>query len=316
MSFNSELKAEIAGVLPGKRCCRMAELASLLGHTSPRAGGRALRFESQHPAVARKAIRLFGLLFDTHPQLEMGRQATLHKPMVYRLDVGGDDFLQVLHELGLEKETIAPRLVRHSCCRLAYLRGAYLACGSISDPNKGYHFELVPRGRRSAEALRSILTSQGIDARLITRKGRPMLYVKGSEQITDFLALIGGYRALLRWEELRIRKEIRGEVNRLVNCDTANVAKAVGAAQRQLEAIEYLHRSARLDRLPVALEQMAELRKSHPDASLSELGELTDPPLSKSAVNHRLRRLVALAEGGRRPAAKGSRASRQRTGAT
>ena len=307
MSFGLEIKQELVRVQSRRRCCRVAELAALFrfgagyGTVGPQV---SLVLESELPGITRKAVRQLADLFGLRPEVEIARRSALRKGRFYRLRLTGEDLLtQILDEMGLEfvsekgESPVAPRILRQPCCSNGYLRGAYLATGSLTHPLKSYHLEMVFRRIDQAREIGSMLSEAGVEPHFFSRKGRQVLYLKSGEAITDFLALVGGFGAKFRWEEMRIRRELRGTVNRLVNCDTANVAKAVDAAMRQLEAIQAIERLAGLGVLTGSLAGVAELRQTYPHASLAELGELSDPPLSKSAVSHRLRRLLAIAAG-------------------
>jgi len=176
------------------------------------------------------------------------------------------------------------------------LRGAFLGGGFVADPHGDFHFELTAESEQLAEDLVALMARFGIEARLAQRRGTFAVYLKGAEPIVTFLALVGAHRALLRTEDVRIVKSMRNDVNRLVNAEIANQAKTAEAAVGQIEAINLLASVAGLQSLPPALRELAELRLENPDVSLRELGELADPPLSKSAVYHRVRRIEELAE--------------------
>jgi hypothetical protein len=176
------------------------------------------------------------------------------------------------------------------------VRGAFLAGGSISNPEKSYHFEIVCQREEYAQTLRELLRGFELDAKIVLRKKYYIVYLKEGDQIVDALNLMGAYVALMELENVRILREMRGSVNRIVNCETANINKVVDAACRQVEDIKYIRTKMSLEELPPALREMAELRLEYPDSSLKELGELCDPPVGKSGVNHRLRKLSQLAE--------------------
>ena len=185
--------------------------------------------------------------------------------------------------------------MKRDCCAIAYLRGAFLGGGFVADPHGDFHFELTAESEQLAEDLVSLLARFDIEARVARRRGTFAVYLKGAEPIITFLALVGAHRALLRTEDVRIVKSVRNDVNRLVNAEIANQQKTAEAAVGQIEAIETLRATRGLDSLPPALRELARLRLENPDVSLRELGELADPPLSKSAVYHRVRRIEELA---------------------
>jgi hypothetical protein len=226
----------------------------------------------------------------------------LHKTNNYLITVPTQPRLgAALAELGIVSDTgftlgVEPELVRRDCCAIAYLRGAFLGGGFVADPHGDFHFELTAESEQLAEDLVALMARFDIEARIATRRGTHAVYLKGAEPIVTFLALVGAHRALLRTEDVRIVKSMRNDVNRLVNAEIANQAKTAEAALGQLEAIEYLAATRGLESLPPALAELAELRMVNPHVSLRELGELADPPLSKSAVYHRVRRIEELAE--------------------
>ena len=198
-----------------------------------------------------------------------------------------------------EREHLIPDLkgmLERQCCRRAFLRGAFLCLGSMSDPGKSYHLEFVCEHEPWAEQIRQTIAGFQIEAKIIRRKKYYVVYLKEGAGIVDLLNVIGAHRALMQMESLRVEKEVRNSINRQVNCEAANISKTVNAASKQIEDIEYLKRHYGLLNLPDGLRQMAEVRLEHPDSSLSELGKYLNPPVGKSGVNHRLRKLGELTE--------------------
>ena len=187
-------------------------------------------------------------------------------------------------------------VVQNPCCRRAFLRGAFLASGSISDPEKGYHFEIVYPDEKKAEQLQTIIRSFSVDAKIVQRKKSYVVYVKEGAQIVDMLAVMGANVALMNLENIRILKEMRNSVNRKVNCETANINKTVNAAVKQTEDIKLIQQTIGFEQLSEGLAQIAELRIQYPEATLKELGMMLSPQVGKSGVNHRLRKLSALAD--------------------
>jgi len=194
------------------------------------------------------------------------------------------------------EDTVKGLLIQQSCCKRAYIRGAFLAGGSISDPNKSYHFEIVCRSIPQAEQLRDVINSFDMDAKIVARKKYQVVYLKEGSQIVDILNIMEAHVALMNLENVRILKEMRNSVNRKVNCETANISKTVNAAVKQLADIEYIRETAGLSYLPENLKEMALLRLEYPDAPLAELGTYLNPPVGKSGVNHRLRRISEMAD--------------------
>lgn len=193
-------------------------------------------------------------------------------------------------------DTVNGILLQQMCCRRAFIRGAFLASGSISDPHKSYHFEIVCRTLLQAGQLREIINSFDMEAKIVERKKHQVVYLKEGAQIVDMLNIMGAHVALMNLENVRIIKEMRNSVNRKVNCETANISKTVNAALKQLSDIEYIRENAGLDSLPDNLREMALLRLENPDVPLKELGTYLNPPVGKSGVNHRLRKISEIAE--------------------
>lgn len=185
---------------------------------------------------------------------------------------------------------------KNSCCKRAYLRGAFLSIGSIADPNKGYDLEFVCEDEVGALSLKGYINSFGIDAHITLRKNSYVLYVKEAESLVDTLNVLGAHNALMYIESLRAEKDFRNLINRKVNCETANLNKTVYASDKQINDIRKIEMYLGLDKLPTQLSEMARVRMEHPDSSLTELGEYLDPPVGKSGVNHRLRKLSKIAE--------------------
>lgn len=207
--------------------------------------------------------------------------------------------LKLLDEEGEVTEQVSPAnqlLVQMSCCRRAFIRGAFLASGSISNPEKSYHFEIVCASEARAVQLQALIGAFDLDAKIVQRKKHFIVYIKEGAQIVDMLNIMGAHVSLMNLENIRIVRDMRNNVNRKVNCEAANINKTVNAAVRQLEDIRYLEAVEGLEALPDGLADVAAARLAHPDASLKELGEMLSPPVGKSGVNHRLRKISQLAE--------------------
>lgn len=305
MSFTAEVKEELSRVMPARSCCPRSELAALIRveGTLHLAGGERYRLEmaTETAPVARKAIKLMHSLYGLKTELTV-RRSVLHKTNNYLITVPSQPALAVaLSDLGILDEAaglnygVPAKLVRKDCCAISYLRGAFLGGGFVADPHGDFHFELTAETEELARGLVSLMARFGIEAKVTRRRGLYAVYLKGAEPIVTFLALVGAHRALLRTEDVRIIKSMRNDVNRLVNAETANLQKSADAAMSQVEDIRYLAETHGIESLPAALQELAQLRIDHPDVSIRELGEYADPPLSKSAVYHRIRRLEALA---------------------
>ena len=304
MSFTAEVKEELSRVVTPRSCCPRAELSALMRveGTIHLAGGERFRLEmaTETAPVARKAIKLMHGLYGLKTELTV-RRSVLHKTNNYLITVPTQTKLgTALAELGILGETgfsigIDPKLVKKDCCAISYLRGAFLGGGFVADPHGDFHFELTAETEQLADDLVALMGRFEIPARVARRRGTFAVYLKGAEPIVTFLALVGAHRALLRTEDVRIIKSMRNDVNRLVNAEIANQQKTAEAALTQIEAINALVDARGLANLPPALAELAELRLANPEVSLRELGELADPPLTKSAVYHRVRRIEELA---------------------
>ncbi len=187
-------------------------------------------------------------------------------------------------------------VIQSTCCKRAYLRGAFLGAGSVSDPEKGYHLEFVNPSIKHAEFLQEVMTTLEMEPKVVPRKNNYVLYLKEGTQIVDLLNIMGAHIALMELENVRIVKEVRNNVNRIVNCETANLKKTVSAAVRQMQDIEYVQNTIGISALPENLQQVATYRLEYPSSTLKELGELLNPPVGKSGVNHRLKKISEIAE--------------------
>jgi cell division protein WhiA len=305
VSFTAEVKDELSRIEPKRPCCLKAELAALVrieGTLHISGPGRyRLEIATETAPVARAVIKLLHGVYSLKTELTV-RRSVLHKTNNYLITVPTQPRLPAaLSELGILGDDgfslgIDPGLVKRDCCAISYLRGAFLGGGFVADPHGDFHFELTAETEQLAEDLVGLMARFDIEARLAKRRGTFAVYLKGAEPIVTFLALVGAHRALLRTEDVRIVKSLRNDVNRLVNAEIANQQKASDAAISQIEAINALAAGPGLDNLPPALRELAELRLANPEVSLRELGELADPPLTKSAVYHRVRRIEELAE--------------------
>lgn len=284
MSFSREVKEELAGLIGGAGHCRKAELAAMMSlsgqYGRDRGGLYTIGLQMENEIVLRKCFTLLEKTYNIEKNVG-----------ITEAEMQG-----VCRELGDLQGPVDSRLVQRSCCRRAFLRGAFLCVGSISDPEKGYHLEFVCTGESKARQLQQLIQEFGIDARIVIRKKYHVVYVKEGAGIVDLLNVMGAHVSLMNLENLRILKEMRNSINRRVNCETANITKTVNAANRQIEDILYLRDHYGLQKLPPALRRMAEVRLEYPDAPLKELGQYLEPPVGKSGVNHRLRRLSELAQ--------------------
>lgn len=310
MSFSSDAKLELAQLLPREQCCALAELGAILrvegwtGQGEPRSFALSVGF----PAAARKVyllLKAVGFL----GQAEIERRARHRQRRAYRVRAVGDvEGLTGAVEGALGGPIEGASIPKQECCRTAYLRGAFICRGSLSAPARDYHFEISVDRFEAAKSIVAALRSFDLPARSARRKASHVVYLKESDGIVGALSLMGAHGALLQFENVRIVKGMRNHVNRLVNCETANVDKTVNAASSQLDAIRLLERTKGLDALPLPLREVARLRLEHPYASLRELGELLTPRVTKSGVSYRMKKIERLAE------QEGAKIARRRNG--
>ena len=288
MSFSSEIKQELSYQLPPARHCRLAEISAILSfcsHVETGAdGSESVRMHTENLAVARKYFTLLRKTFNIDMNVSVRQNRKPHGNRSFEI-TALTDMTAVRHVL-----------IQNPCCRRAYIRGAFLASGSVSDPEKGYHFEIVCADSARAEQLSAMLESFGIEAKITLRKHSYILYVKEGSQIADILNVMEAHVGLMKFENIRILKEMRNSVNRQVNCETANLNKTVSAAVKQIEDIQYIQSTIGFEKLPENLAEIARLRLEQPGMSLKELGQMLTPPVGKSGVNHRLRKLSFIAE--------------------
>ncbi len=274
MSFSSDVKAELARHCSKKRHCLIAELAAMI------------MFEG------RINMQPLELTFGSENPMLLGKYAILMK-RAFHIDIS-----KPLSEEDCKKiiEAIQGLYLDKMCCKRAFLRGAFMATGSMSDPNKSYHFEIVCKTIEQAERLQELMQEFETDAKIVERKNHQVVYLKEGSQIVDMLNVMEAYVSLMNLENVRIIKEVRNSVNRKVNCETANINKTVNAAVKQIADIELIRDTVGLDKLPKPLQEIAAVRLEHPEAPLKELGNYLNPPVGKSGINHRLRKIAAFAE--------------------
>lgn len=292
MSFSSEVKEELSEQIGESRHCRLAELSAIISYTGKvrvSGGSVTLSLETDNVSLKDKYKRLLHLLFAVDVDIE---------------NLSGAEVLRVLESVKMWDErngrfcdttTVDGLLVQQTCCKRAFIRGAFLASGSMSNPNKSYHFEVVCDTLQQARQLQNMMNSFEVDAKIVARKKSQVVYIKEGSHIVDMLNVMEAHVALMNLENVRIVKEMRNFVNRQVNCETANISKTVNAAVRQIEDIVYIRDKRGLESLPDNLREIALLRLTYPDVTLKELGTYLNPPVGKSGVNHRLRKLSEIA---------------------
>ncbi len=310
MSFSSQVKDELSRQMPEARHCRIAETAAIFemcGRVIFTAKGRIyIKIHTENVAVARKYFTLLEKSFNIRSEISVRRNICMKKSAIYTVTVADDTLarkillaMKLMNYSGEIEENDSLNdnlLLQNPCCRRAYLRGSFLAAGSMSDPHKTYHFEIACLSDQKAQQLRQLMIYFDIDAKVVQRKKYFVVYVKDGSQIVDMLNVMEAHGALMDLENIRIAKEIRNSVNRQVNCEMANINKTVSAATRQTEDILYIKNTAGFGKLTDALREVAQLRIEHPEASLPELGRMLSNPVGKSGVNHRLRKLSQIAD--------------------
>lgn len=310
MSFSSEVKDELSRQMPTARHCQIAEIAaiiSLCGRILISSEDKyCIKIHTENIAVARKYFMLLKKTFQINTEVSIRQNAYLKKGRTYTVTIREhEDAMRVLkaarlidehQEIGENLSVVGNLVVQQLCCKRAFIRGAFLATGSVSDPEKSYHFEIVCATMEKAKQLQEIMAAFDIEAKIIQRKKYFVVYIKEGSQIVDILNVMEAHIALMNLENVRILKEMRNSVNRKVNCETANINKTVSAAVKQLEDIIYIRDTVGFGILPEGLEEIALKRLEQPEATLKELGAMLNPPVGKSGVNHRLRKLSLIAE--------------------
>lgn len=310
MSFSSGVKEELSRTQNTARHCQIAEIAAIIsmcgGVSISEKNSFRLKIQTENVFVARKYFTLLRKAFNIKVEVSIRQNIFSKTSRMYTVAVlKHEDALQILKAAKLinrnmdieENFSLADNLViQKSCCKRAFLRGAFLAAGSISDPQKFYHFEIVCADVHKAVQLQEIIRFFEMDAKIVRRKKYFVVYLKEGAQIVDMLNVMGAHVSLMDLENVRILKEMRNSVNRKVNCETANIHKTVSAAVRQIEDIRYIQRTIGFEQLSEGLAEVARLRLEQPEATLKELGMMLSPVVGKSGVNHRLRKLSTLAE--------------------
>ncbi len=304
MSFAAQTKKELT-LIEMDGCCEKAELSALIrmnGSVQLSRERIVLDISTENAAIARRIYTLLKKTFQLHAELLVRKKMRLKKNNVYIVRVPNQvkellSALQIVSEGFMFTPGIEKGIIKNNCCKRAYLRGAFLAGGSVNNPEgSSYHLEIASMYEEHCKALCQLANRFDLNARCIERKKGFVFYIKEGEKIIEFLSIIGAHQALLRFEDVRIMKDMRNSVNRIVNCETANLNKTIGAAVRQIDNIRLLQKEVGLENLPDKLREVAEIRLQHPDMNLKEVGDLLKGNVSKSGVNHRLRKIDELAE--------------------
>ena len=309
MSFSGNVKEELSHHLGSARHCRIAETAAIIsicgGVMIDSRGRYSLKIHTENLSVARKCFTLLTKTFNIRTDIAIRTNRMKGSVSYYIVVKEHDAALRILQatklinqygEVEEELSVVRNIVIQETCCKRAFIRGAFLASGSMSDPEKSYHFEIVCATREKAEQIQKIMKCFELDGKIVLRKKSFVVYLKEGSQIADVLNVMEAHVALMGFENVRILKDMRNTVNRKVNCETANINKTVSAAVKQIDDIRYIQETKGLDKLPEGLKDMALTRLTYPEASLKELGSLLTPPVGKSGVNHRLRKLSEMAE--------------------
>ncbi len=311
MSFSSETKNELARIMPEKKCCMLAEIAGFMriaGSVQLAGGGRfKIIMTTSNAAVARHYKTLIKTYFSVDPLVGLGQEKSPKKGHEYMLYIGPEELSeQILRETGILmvkegmnfiSDGIYDGLIRTKCCRKAYLRGAFLGGGTVNNPEKEYHFEIITGTEVLAKELRRMMNSfVDITAKITERKKGFGVYLKAGEQVRDAIGIMGASQQFFRFDEVMMMKGLKSQTCRINNLDNANIDKALKASENQINCINKIKEKRGLDILSAKLRETAELRLENPDVSIEELGKMMTPPLSKSGINNRLRRIEEIAK--------------------
>ncbi len=310
MTFSSRIKdelsrTEISDVISAK--AEVAAFVRTVGFITIK-GLNKLEFEfsTENAAVARRIFKVLKIAYDINAEVSVAKSNRLKKLNNYIIKIDENSTKDFLIDTQIVKNNdfnimnfnyeVAEELLNDDTSRRAYIKGSFMGSGSISNPEKSYHAEFVSNKEAQSKTLQKLLKAYGISGKNIYRKNNFVTYIKESEQISDLLALMGANNAVLNFENIRAVKETRNQINRVINCETANLDKIVDTSMRQINNIKILKRHKVIDQLPDNLRELAYLRLKHNNASLKELGQMLSPPLGKSGVNHRLRKIEEIAE--------------------
>ena len=301
MSFSTDVKNELARIDVIKKCCEKAELLGLLrmsGAIILKGLNVGIHFSTENAALARRVLQMLKGNYGVKTEVVTTRSRRLKKNNRYQIRVIPSPEVGIaLKELQLlPSDEKTSNLLASSCCRKAFLRGVFMAGGSISKPASDYHLEIVTENQEFAKMILKIMQGFSLVSKITDRKNDYIVYVKDGNSITNFLSVIGAHNSLMEFENVRIVQEMRNHVNRIVNCETANLSKTIKAAVLQVEAIKFIQKNLGIGKLPDVLQKTARLRLKNPEASLNELVELSEDAIGKSGLNHRLKKLQMIAE--------------------
>ena len=296
MSFTMDVKNELCNEIPSSRCCMRAHLSGIAGFCGAYVienKKEIFRMRTESECIAGRIEGLFCELFDTEPQITKTGK-------IYAIDVT-ENLPRIMTELGFMQNGVVrflvdPFVVHDECCKASFVSGAFLGGGYVKTPKNGYHFEIKTHYRDLNRDLSEIMSDIGFEPKIVTRKSEYVSYIKQSDMICDILGLFGATDSMFELCNVKIFNDMKNKVTRRANCDIANINKSVAAAAEQLAAINKIKSKKGLGALPPVLEEMANLRLENPDANLKELGDMVNPPISKSGVNHRLKKIIQFAE--------------------
>ncbi len=310
MSYASKVKEELAREVPESRHCCLAELSAVINLcgtlTTDDDGRQQIEIHTENVTSARKYFTLLKKTFNISIGIVAREGTALKKNRIYSLTVDDEaDVHNVLTACGLKVSESEggtglaladPLVIRRDCCKRAYIRGAFLASGSMNDPVRTYHYEIVCAEEEKAQQIRDVMDTYDIGAKVIMRRGHAVVYVKDGSKVIDLLNIMGAHQALMGMENIRIVKEMRNQVNRKLNCEMANINKTVAASMKQVDDIQLIMQHPVYESLPQPLKEVAQMRVENQEASLAELGRMLDKPVGRSGVNHRLKKLSSIAD--------------------
>lgn len=301
MTFAQKVKSELCAAEfqsadPGGRCCEKALLYGLLLF-SRRFSYTGISVQTEHSEAAKKVSDLLEKLYNIKPERSSVTRSDRREAECLTVE-REEDLNRLLSDFGHDRKSVTLRInranIENECCNAAFLRGVFLACGSIVDPGKDYHLEFVSPHIRLGHDLADFMSEYGLEPKTIVRKGNFVLYFKDSEKIEDVLTFMGAVQCSLELMNIKVYKDLRNKVNRVTNCETANISKTVNAAVQQIDAIKRLIAADGFDSLPEELRDIAKIRLDNPEASLRELAQIAG--ISRSGVNHRLNRIMEMAK--------------------
>lgn len=310
MTFSAKTKNELSRLPLEDKCCAIAELSAIIrmSGTIQISGMKDVnvRFSTENAAIARRIFTILKNIYETEVDVMVRRNRQLKKNNNYLVVVNDIKISKkILKDVGFTRGnssifnpnySIPSHLIESRCCKRSYIRGAFLGGGSVNNPEKAYHLEFVTSNEIHSKGLSDVINSFGLNSKIVKRKESYVVYLKEGEQIVDLLNIVGAHQALLKFEDIRVLKDIRNNINRIVNCETANLDKTINASMRQVENIELIDAHMGIEKLPTNLLEIAKLRLEYQDASLKELGDLLSEPVGKSGVNHRFRKIEKIAD--------------------